>query len=178
MVSFTLFFVSTVRTDKGPVWQGDWIVDVSTFRTQLCWREKSVYDNGVLIPHKPVLDCTQGRMLHMTAKESFMPSSDVFILDDNDIMILLYLRDYLHRLVFPSGIQTLRFSSDFPYSSIPAIGAPGLTGKLSLHSLQTLAFSDPYIICIASESVILVFIPKSSPTGVLSLLCPVLSFIL
>src|SRR5574344_954093 len=87
-------------------------------------------------------------MLHLTAKESFMPSSDVFILDDNDVMILLYLGDYLHRLVFPSGIQTLMFSSDFPYSSIPAIGVPCLTGKFSLQSLQTLAFSDPYIICI------------------------------
>ena len=117
-------------------------------------------------------------MLHLTAKESFMPSSDVFILDDNDIMILLYLRDYLHRLIFPSGIQTLMFSSDFPYSSIPAIGVLYLTGKFSLQPLQTLAFSDPYIICIASESVILVFIPKSSPTGVLSLLCSVLSFVL
>ena len=131
----TLFSVPAPACEY-PVRECDAFVDCPALGTHLRRRKEPVYYKDIWIGHQFTLQRPERTVLHLSAKQSLMPSYDIFILDDDKLSSFRDVMIYLIGLCPPSVGKLLVLPPDEMSCVIPAPGALLLAGELLLQPLE------------------------------------------
>ena len=103
-----------------PVRKRNAFIDCPALETHLRRRKEPVYDKHIGICNELCLQSPECTVLHLSSKQSLMPSFDIFILDDDKLSSFRDVMVCLIGLCTPFIGKLLIFSSDEMSCVIPA----------------------------------------------------------